>query len=148
MQPSRLFYYKTFYLLSKPNLHIKSLSKILSFFFVSKIFYHSKTSLKLLQINTSSAGSPCNTAFTRSSQHFNMTMSRSNISASVNALTQLPKPLHRPITICVEGNIGCGKTTLLNYMANHSDVEVMEEPVKKWRNVKGKNLLVSVVTSM
>ncbi|XP_018008077.1 deoxynucleoside kinase [Hyalella azteca] len=46
-----------------------------------------------------------------------------------------------PITICVEGNIGSGKTTLLNQLSARPDVEVLQEPVEKWRNVKGKNLL-------
>lgn len=49
----------------------------------------------------------------------------------------------RPITVCVEGNIGSGKTTLLNHLAAREGVEVFQEPVTKWRNVRGKNLLVS-----
>lgn len=49
----------------------------------------------------------------------------------------------RPITVCVEGNIGSGKTTLLNQLGLLPDVEVFQEPVEKWRNVRGKNLLVS-----
>jgi len=47
----------------------------------------------------------------------------------------------RPLTICVEGNIGCGKTTLLGHMALQQGVSVLEEPVAKWRNVRGQNLL-------
>lgn len=49
-------------------------------------------------------------------------------------------------TICVEGNIGCGKTTFLDYFrkrfqaAGEPDVEVLAEPVEKWRNVDGENL--------
>lgn len=50
---------------------------------------------------------------------------------------------NQAITICVEGNIGSGKTTLLNELALHPDIEVFEEPVEKWRNVRGNNLLVS-----
>ena len=45
-------------------------------------------------------------------------------------------------TVCVEGNIGSGKTTLLDYFSKFRDVEVFPEPVDKWRNVKGLNLLV------
>ncbi|XP_020607429.1 thymidine kinase 2, mitochondrial-like [Orbicella faveolata] len=45
------------------------------------------------------------------------------------------------ITIAVEGNIGSGKTTLLNFFRNNPLVEVLEEPVAKWQNVGGKNLL-------
>eukprot|EP00112_Aurelia_sp_Birch-Aquarium-sp1_P012611 Seg2651.6 transcript_id=Seg2651.6/GoldUCD/mRNA.D3Y31 product="Thymidine kinase 2 mitochondrial" protein_id=Seg2651.6/GoldUCD/D3Y31 len=48
----------------------------------------------------------------------------------------------RCITICVEGNIGSGKTTMLEYFKkNVPDVEVCEEPVKLWQNIGGGNLL-------
>lgn len=50
-------------------------------------------------------------------------------------------PRERNITVAVEGNIGSGKTTLLNHFRHHSEVEVLEEPVDKWKNVGGKNLL-------
>lgn len=49
-------------------------------------------------------------------------------------------------TICVEGNIGCGKTTFLDYHkkrlqeAGHAEPGVFAEPVEKWRNVEGENL--------
>lgn len=49
-------------------------------------------------------------------------------------------------TICVEGNIGCGKTTFLEFFrdkfqaAGEPDPGVMAEPVEKWRNVEGENL--------
>lgn len=48
----------------------------------------------------------------------------------------------KPFTVVVEGNIGSGKTTLLNYFSKFSDVEVLQEPVEKWRDVQGHNLLV------
>lgn len=48
----------------------------------------------------------------------------------------------QPFTVFVEGNIGSGKTTFLNYFAN-SDVHILSEPVEMWRNVEGHNLLVS-----
>lgn len=44
-----------------------------------------------------------------------------------------------PASICIEGNIGCGKTTLLNYLRNHYS-KVFAEPVELWRNVDGENL--------
>lgn len=47
-------------------------------------------------------------------------------------------------TVCVEGNIGSGKSTLLNHFKKFSDVEVFQEPVHKWRDVKGNNLLVCI----
>lgn len=44
-------------------------------------------------------------------------------------------------TICVEGNIGVGKTTFLNYLENQSNYKVFEEPIDKWRNLNGINLM-------
>merc|ERR1711860_63034 len=49
----------------------------------------------------------------------------------------------RPFTIVVEGNIGAGKTTFLKKFASNfpEGIEISEEPVDKWRNCKGHNLL-------
>ena len=42
----------------------------------------------------------------------------------------------------LEGNIGAGKTTIMNIISSHfSDVEFVEEPVKSWQNLGGMNLL-------
>nr|XP_020670039.1 thymidine kinase 2, mitochondrial [Pogona vitticeps] len=43
--------------------------------------------------------------------------------------------------ICIEGNIASGKTTCLNYFAKNTRIEVLTEPVSKWRNVRGHNPL-------
>nr|KAI8762008.1 thymidine kinase 2; mitochondrial [Biomphalaria glabrata] len=43
--------------------------------------------------------------------------------------------------VCVEGNIGCGKTTLLNYFKKTKNCEILAEPVDKWRNIDGHNAL-------
>ena len=44
----------------------------------------------------------------------------------------------------LEGNIGAGKTTILKVLEKHfKDVEFVEEPVKKWQNLGGMNLLNS-----
>ncbi|OBS72622.1 hypothetical protein A6R68_12795 [Neotoma lepida] len=43
--------------------------------------------------------------------------------------------------VCVEGNIASGKTTCLEFFSNTTDVEVLMEPVLKWRNVRGHNPL-------
>lgn len=60
------------------------------------------------------------------------------------------KQLGRPYTVVVEGNIGSGKTTFLQpFMESTKNslnpiselVEVTEEPVSKWRNCQGTNLL-------
>jgi deoxyadenosine/deoxycytidine kinase len=46
---------------------------------------------------------------------------------------------NRPFTILVEGNIGVGKTTLLEHFALYADI--VKEPIHLWQNVKGHNLL-------
>ncbi|XP_029782362.1 thymidine kinase 2, mitochondrial isoform X1 [Suricata suricatta] len=43
--------------------------------------------------------------------------------------------------ICVEGNIASGKTTCLEFFSNTAGIEVLQEPVPKWRNVRGHNPL-------
>lgn len=49
----------------------------------------------------------------------------------------------RPFTVCVEGNIGSGKTTFLSHFKKFDNITVLEEPVELWRDVSGANLLVS-----
>ncbi|XP_059145090.1 deoxynucleoside kinase-like [Physella acuta] len=44
-------------------------------------------------------------------------------------------------TVLVEGNIGCGKSTFLNYFKKYSNVTVLAEPVGKWTDVMGYNAL-------
>lgn len=46
-----------------------------------------------------------------------------------------------PFTVFVEGNVGAGKSTLLNHFKNLEDFLVLEEPIEKWQNLHGKNLL-------
>ena len=48
----------------------------------------------------------------------------------------------KQFTVVVEGNIGCGKTTFLEYFKKFEQrVEVLTEPVHRWRDVNGHNLL-------
>ncbi|KAL6461323.1 hypothetical protein MHYP_G00294670 [Metynnis hypsauchen] len=47
----------------------------------------------------------------------------------------------RKSVICIEGNIASGKTTCLEYFSKTSNIEVLTEPVSKWRNVQGHNPL-------
>ncbi|XP_072492025.1 thymidine kinase 2, mitochondrial [Notamacropus eugenii] len=47
----------------------------------------------------------------------------------------------RKLVICIEGNIASGKTTCLEYFSKTTDIEVLPEPVSKWRNVHGHNPL-------
>lgn len=51
--------------------------------------------------------------------------------------------LKKPITILVEGNIGAGKSTFLDYFLQYEDnFQILPEPVDQWRNFNGVNLLV------
>ncbi|CAB1339500.1 unnamed protein product [Coregonus sp. 'balchen'] len=47
----------------------------------------------------------------------------------------------KKLVICIEGNIASGKTTCLEYFSKTSNIEVLTEPVSKWRNVRGHNPL-------
>ncbi len=47
----------------------------------------------------------------------------------------------RPFTVVVEGNIGSGKTTFLKFYEDLMGTEVYLEPVDKWKNLDGINLL-------
>lgn len=47
----------------------------------------------------------------------------------------------RPFTVCVEGNIGSGKSTFLEHFRQFPCVAVLEEPVQSWRDLRGHNML-------
>lgn len=47
----------------------------------------------------------------------------------------------QPFTVFIEGNIGSGKTTYLNHFKQFDDVHLLTEPVEKWRDCGGVNLL-------
>lgn len=49
--------------------------------------------------------------------------------------------VNRKKTILVEGNIGAGKTTFLQYMERYTNAQIILEPVEKWINLNGINLL-------
>ena len=61
----------------------------------------------------------------------------------VDSTKRLQPPLvnTRPFTVVVEGNIGSGKTTFLEHFKKFNEVETLTEPVDKWRNANGHNLL-------
>lgn len=50
----------------------------------------------------------------------------------------------QPFTVCIEGNIGSGKTTFLNNFKQFNNTLVLQEPIELWRNVDGVNLLVNI----
>src|SRR3990167_696791 len=43
--------------------------------------------------------------------------------------------------IIIEGNVGVGKSTFLNYLKEQLDVDVIYEPNNLWQDVEGHNLL-------
>ena len=46
-----------------------------------------------------------------------------------------------PFTVSVEGNIGAGKSTMLKFFDQFTEVEPAPEPVAQWRDLRGHNLL-------
>lgn len=48
---------------------------------------------------------------------------------------------HKERTVVVEGNIGSGKSSFLQYFDQHEDIFVVPEPVELWQNLRGHNLL-------
>ncbi|XP_039276854.1 deoxynucleoside kinase isoform X1 [Nilaparvata lugens] len=47
----------------------------------------------------------------------------------------------RPLRVSIEGNVGCGKSTLIKYFKNFDEIDAKSEPLDEWRNVQGHNLL-------
>ena len=42
----------------------------------------------------------------------------------------------------IEGNIGAGKTTIINHLKTlFNDILLVEEPVSEWQNINGENIL-------
>lgn len=48
---------------------------------------------------------------------------------------------HQIPMIIIEGNVGVGKSTFLNYLQQHLNVDVVFEPNQLWQDVEGHNLL-------
>ena len=67
-----------------------------------------------------------------------------NISLAAE-MAPTPSTSRRPFTVMVEGNIGSGKSTYLRHFTKEvkfsDNVEVVMEPVEKWRNLNTHNLL-------
>lgn len=59
---------------------------------------------------------------------------------SSSALTMSAKRTH-PFTVAIEGNIGSGKSTMLKVFKEFAEVQLLPEPVSKWCDLKGHNLL-------
>lgn len=74
-----------------------------------------------------------------------------DVGRGINTLTEIHLPLldfttmlkgpKAKFTVSIEGNIGSGKSTLLNHFSKFTDVQILHEPVEKWRDIRGHNLL-------
>lgn len=51
------------------------------------------------------------------------------------------RKFQRPFVVSVEGNIGSGKSSFLNYFQSYPGVKTFSEPVADWCDVGGHNLL-------
>lgn len=56
-------------------------------------------------------------------------------------MSSLENKCKQPFTVFVEGNVGSGKSTFLNYFKKYEDFHVLDEPIEKWKNLQGHNLL-------
>ncbi|XP_023023109.1 deoxynucleoside kinase isoform X2 [Leptinotarsa decemlineata] len=56
-------------------------------------------------------------------------------------LTNVKTPSDRPFRVSIEGNIGAGKSTLIQYFQNMPEIDTYPEPLEWWRNLDGHNLL-------
>ncbi|RUS88106.1 hypothetical protein EGW08_004159, partial [Elysia chlorotica] len=81
-----------------------------------------------------------NGSYQQSDKHDRPVCSRSQARANLTSRSHSATPARKTV-VCIEGNIGCGKTTLLNYFERFQNCEVVAEPVEKWRNVEGYNAL-------
>lgn len=52
-----------------------------------------------------------------------------------------PSRTHGQKTIIIEGNIGAGKTSLANWMRHNNNYLVILEPLERWQDLNGFNLL-------
>jgi len=67
---------------------------------------------------------------------------RSLTTASPSLPLIKPTSSPRPFTVLVEGNIGSGKSTYLQHFSKlRKDVDIITEPVDKWRDLNSHNLL-------
>lgn len=55
-------------------------------------------------------------------------------------MSTVSKPHKKPFTVIIEGNVGSGKTTFLDYFKKYENLCILSEPVELWRNCAGHNL--------
>lgn len=111
---------------------------------------HEKTSLitkKFGQINFATPKNPSGLDLNKIKPNIDTELkrlySRKIPKSSDSELFYLKKILKQRKTIVIEGNIGCGKTTLINNLQKISDFDTItiREPIEKWSNFHGINLL-------
>ena len=49
-----------------------------------------------------------------------------------SAKSEDKKDPKRPFVVAIEGNIGSGKSTMINYFKNFNDIQIHPEPIEKW----------------
>ena len=49
--------------------------------------------------------------------------------------------MNKTYNITIEGNIAAGKSTLLKYLDNVKDCQIVWEPIDSWKNIGNQNLL-------
>jgi len=54
---------------------------------------------------------------------------------------------NKPFVVAIEGNIGSGKSTMINYFKDFKDIQIHPEPVEKWQDCHGENLLEKLYTN-
>ena len=54
------------------------------------------------------------------------------MSLKVSKAEDKKDPKRRPFVVAVEGNIGSGKSTMINYFKNFNDIQIHPEPIEKW----------------
>lgn len=47
----------------------------------------------------------------------------------------------KPFTVFIEGNIAAGKSTLLKFLSQSRQIQCYPEPINRWENLSGHNLL-------
>ena len=62
---------------------------------------------------------------------------QTNIKQRMSANNNMKRKMH----LSLLGNIGCGKSSVLNKIKGYRDMAVRDEPMDKWENTGGQNLL-------
>ena len=55
-----------------------------------------------------------------------------NCLTNYGSKTDRKRDQKRPFVVSIEGNIGSGKSTMINYFKNFKDIQIHPEPVEKW----------------